>query len=40
MSGEGSPYGHAIWADACDRVFSARCIVQCMLTIASRLDVM
>lgn len=35
-----SPYGHAIWADACDRVFSARCIVQCMLTIASRLDVM
>ncbi|PZP28600.1 MAG: transcriptional regulator, partial [Kocuria rhizophila] len=27
MSGEGSPYGHAIWADACDRVFSARCIV-------------
>lgn len=38
--GEGSPYGHAIWADACDRVFSARCIVQSMLTIASRLDVM
>src|SRR5690625_2238115 len=38
--GEGSPYGRAIWADACDRVFSARCIVQCMLTIASRLDVM
>lgn len=36
----GSPYGHAIWADACDRVFSARCIVQSMLTIASRLDVM
>ena len=35
-----SPYGHAIWADACDRVFSARCIVQSMLTIASRLDVM
>lgn len=40
MSGEGSPYGHAIWADACDRVFSARCIVQSMLTTASRLDVM
>src|SRR5690625_3474526 len=38
--GEGSPYGRAIWADACDRVFSARCIVQCMLTIASRLNVM
>lgn len=37
---ERSPYGHAIWADACDRVFSARCIVQFMLTIASRLDVM
>src|SRR5699024_9950584 len=40
VSGQGSPYGHAIWADACDRVFSARCIVQSMLTIASRLDVM
>src|SRR5699024_5004070 len=26
--------------DACDRVFSSRCIVHCMLTIASRLDVM
>ena len=40
VSGGRSPYGHAIWADACDRVFSARCIVQSMLTIASRLDVM
>lgn len=38
--GEGSPYGHAIWADACDRVFSTCCIVKFMLTIASRLDVM
>src|SRR5699024_2713631 len=38
--GEGSPCGHAIWSDACNRVFSARCIVQSMLTIASRLDVM
>ncbi|EBV8529091.1 ArsR family transcriptional regulator, partial [Salmonella enterica subsp. enterica serovar Typhimurium] len=28
-----------MWADACDRVFSLRCIVQSMLTIASRLDV-
>ena len=26
--------------DACGRVFSSRCIVHCMLTIASRLDVM
>ena len=32
-------YGVRI-ADACDRVFSSRCIVQSMLTIASRLDVM